>query len=81
MFFEDLAEGAYAAEWGSEDDLDGALRLTRKYHGLQLGMVDALVMAMAGRRAARAIVTLDLRHFGAVKIPGSPALWPRDFAS
>jgi predicted nucleic acid-binding protein len=81
MFFEDLAEGAYAVEWGSEDDLDEALRLTRKYRGLQFGMVDALVMAMAGRRAARAIVTLDLRHFRAVKIPGSPALWPRDLGS
>ena len=79
-FLEDLSDGAFAVEWGSEDDLDEALRLTRQYRALKLGMVDAVVMAVAVRRAARAIVTLDLRHFGAVKIPAAPQLWPRDLA-
>ena len=77
-FLEDLSEGAFVVEWGSEDDLDEALRLTRQYRALNLGLVDAVVIAVAARRAARAIVTFDLRHFGAVKIPGAPPLWPRD---
>lgn len=79
-FLEDLAEGAFEIEWGGEEDLDEALRITHQYRSLKLGMVDAVVMAVAARLAARAIVTLDLRHFGAVTIPGSPQLWPRDLA-
>jgi predicted nucleic acid-binding protein len=78
-FLTDLSEGAYAVEWGTEDDLDAALRLTRQHSSLSLGLVDAVVMAVAARRRALAIATLDVRHFGAVKIAGSPQLWPRDF--
>ncbi|HVL66160.1 MAG TPA: PIN domain-containing protein [Vicinamibacterales bacterium] len=78
-FLADLAEGAYAVEWGTEADLDEALRITRQYRALRLGLTDAVVMALAGRHRAAAIVTLDLRHFGAVKIPGAPQLWPRDY--
>lgn len=77
-FLADLAEGAYAVAWGEEEDLDDAARITRQYRSLRLGLVDAVVMAIAGRRRARAIVTLDERHFGPVKIPGGPQLWPRD---
>ena len=33
---------------------------------------------VAERLEARAIVTLDLRDFGAVTLKGQPALWPRD---
>ena len=35
-------------------------------------------MAIAARRRATAIATLDVRHFGAVKIAGAPKLLPRD---
>ena len=41
----------------------------------KLGLVDAVVMAIAERLRADAIATLDLRHFGAVKIAGSPLLF------
>jgi hypothetical protein len=77
-FLADLAEGAYAVAWGEEEDLDDAARITRQYKKLGLGLVDAVVMAIAARRRARAIVTLDVRHFAAVTIPGAPQLWPRD---
>ncbi len=40
-------------------------------------VVDAVVMAVAERLKARAIATLDLRHFGAVSIQGNPKLLPR----
>ena len=76
-FLADLAEGAYAVAWGEEEDLDDAARITRQYRSLRLGLVDAVVMALAGRRRARAIVTLDVRHFASVTIPGAPQLWPR----
>jgi hypothetical protein len=35
-------------------------------------------MATAERLRARAIATLDLRHFASVKLAGSPLLIPRD---
>ncbi|MGH8644521.1 MAG: hypothetical protein ACREX4_08730 [Gammaproteobacteria bacterium] len=40
--------------------------------------MDAVVIAVAERLNAEAIVTLDLRHFGAVDIRGRPKLLPRD---
>lgn len=36
------------------------------------------MIAVAERLNAKAIATLDLRHFGAVEIRGRPKLLPRD---
>ena len=52
-----------ASELGSR-----AHAIGRKYRALNLGFVDAVVIATAERLRADAIATLDLRHFGAVKI-------------
>ena len=75
----DLAEGAFLIEWGRDDDLTVAERINRQYRSLGLGLVAAVVMATAERLKANAIATLDLRHFGAVAIKGSPKLFPRDW--
>jgi uncharacterized protein len=77
-FLEDLADGSYEVEWGRAGDLEDAARLNRQYAALALGLVDAVVIAVAARHRAAAIATLDVRHFGAVQIPGVPKLWPRD---
>ena len=77
-FLADLAEGTLSVSWGREEDLDQARRLSERYARLRMGLVDAVVIATAIRLKARAIATLDLRHFGAVAIPGSPGLLPRD---
>jgi hypothetical protein len=77
-FLADLASGIFAVEWGSEVDLLAAERLCRRHRTLRLGLVDAVVVAVAERLKADAIATLDLRHFGAVKIRGGPRLLPRD---
>ena len=45
---------------------------------MKLGLVDAVVMAIAERLGATAIATLDVRDFGAVKLRGEPKLYPRD---
>lgn len=74
----DLAEGRYPIEWGRTADLRRALELDRTYHDLSLGLVDGIVMAVAERLEARAILTLDLRDFGAVTLKGQPEIWPRD---
>ena len=77
-FLEDLSEGAFAVEYGRDGDIARAHAIARKYRALKLGLVDAVVMATAERLRAEAIATLDLRHFGAVKMSGAPRLLPRD---
>ena len=77
-FFEELAGAVWQVDWGGEQDLARAWELTRKYRALRLGLVDSVVMATAERLRAQAIVTLDLRHFGAVDLEGAPKLYPRD---
>lgn len=77
-FLADLDDGRYAVEWGDAEDVARAHELNRQYRALNLGLVDGVVMAIAERLKAEAIATLDLKHFGAVKIAGAPRLLPRD---
>ena len=76
LFGDDLAAGAFRVEWGEPADLERAAELDRRYAKLRLGVVDAVVMAVAERLRADAIATLDRRHFGAVTLRGSPRLVP-----
>ena len=77
-FLDDLAEGRLIVDWGGEADLVRARALCARYRDLRIGLVDAVVIAVAERRRADSIATLDLRHFGAVRIKGQPRLLPRD---
>lgn len=77
-FLNDLADGLYTVEFGDADDLAAAARLHARHRTLRLGLVDACVIVIAERLHADAIATLDVRHFGAVKVAGSPRLIPRD---
>lgn len=77
-FASDLASGAWTIEWGDPRDLVRGEEIARRHRALRLGLVDVVVMATAERRRAEAIATLDLRHFAAVKLRGSPRLVPRD---
>lgn len=77
-FSEALLASGPPVEWGTDADLRRAAELDARYADLSLGLVDAVVMAMAERLGARAIVTLDERDFGPVELEGTPELWPRD---
>jgi predicted nucleic acid-binding protein len=77
-FLADLADGSFVVEWGREEDLTVAQRIHTRHRSLRLGLVDAVVIAMAERLKVKAIATLDLRHFAAVSIKGNPRLLPRD---
>lgn len=74
----DVDRGHYAVAWGRNEDLSRAVELNARYKDLQLGLVDAVVMSVAERLRASAIATFDYRHFGAVRLKGSPRLYPRD---
>jgi predicted nucleic acid-binding protein len=78
VFLADLADGSFTVEYGKQEDVVRAHAIDRRYRALGLGLVDAVVIAIAERLHAEAIATLDLRHFGAVKIAGAPSLLPRD---
>ncbi len=79
-FMADVASGAFGVEWGEPSDLADAHEITLRYTHLRMGLVDAVVVATAQRLRANAIATLDLRHFGVLRIDGSPRLYPRDLA-
>ena len=78
FFMADVAAGAYRVEWGEEKDLGRARDLDTRYKKMRLGLVDAVVMAVAERLGAAAIATLDVRHFGVVALKNRPRLLPRD---
>lgn len=48
-------------------DYERAIVLIDRYAGLPLGLVDALVVGMAERLGVTTILTLDRRHFNAVR--------------
>jgi uncharacterized protein len=77
-FLEDIADGDFPVDWGDAGELAEAREILTRHRALRMGLVDAVVVATAVRLKARAIATLDVRHFGAISIPGSPKLFPRD---
>jgi hypothetical protein len=77
-FLDDLADGHFRVELGEDRDFDRCRDLCAQYKALRFGLVDAIVMAIAERRKAEAIATLDLRDFGAVKLKMPIKLLPRD---
>ena len=77
LWLADLAAGVFEIKWGSDADLAAAQAIARAYESLDLGLVDAVVMATAERLRAD-IATLDLRDFAPVRLKHAPRLLPRD---
>ena len=77
-FRDDVARGRFQVEWNARPDLARAVELDRVHADLDLGLVHAVVLAVAERLEARAIATLDLRDFAPVRLRTTPELWPRD---
>jgi predicted nucleic acid-binding protein len=59
--------GTLDVEGPVPDDFDGIAKLVNQYADLPLDGTDASVIALAERIGAPAIITLDRRHFAAVK--------------
>ena len=79
-FVEDVRDGQFRLDANAARDLPRAAALLARYRDLRIGLVDAVVMAQAERHRADAIVTLDARHFRAVRLnlPKPPRLLPLD---
>ena len=66
-FLEDVLAGAYRIEEPTADDLRRCLDLQAQYGSLELGVVDASVLALTERLGEKKLATLDHRHFGTVR--------------
>jgi predicted nucleic acid-binding protein len=67
VFLDDVLAGVYDVQPPSASDLRRARELQAKYADLELGVVDASVVALAERHGEHRIATLDRRHFAAVR--------------
>jgi predicted nucleic acid-binding protein len=67
VFVEDVTSGAYRVEPLTVDDLARAADLERDYHDLDLGLVDASVIALCERLGEEKVATLDHRDFSVVR--------------
>lgn len=64
----DVAENAYELAEFSTDDVDAATRILAKYEDLGIGLTDASIVVLAERYATNRVLTLDERHFRALRV-------------
>lgn len=64
---DEVARGAYQLERFDTDDVRIARDVIRRYPGLEIGLADASIVVLAARHAVRDVLTLDVRHFSAVR--------------
>jgi predicted nucleic acid-binding protein len=67
VFVDDVARGAYRLEPLGDQDLRRAAELERTYAELDLGLVDASVIAVCERLDEPKVATLDRRDFSVVR--------------
>jgi predicted nucleic acid-binding protein len=79
---DEVARGAYRLEPFDHDDVAAARDIVARYDTLGIGLADASMVVLAGRFDTRDILTLDERHFRALRDPqGRPfRLLPADRA-
>jgi len=66
-FLRDVLDGAYSVEGPTQGDLERCHELQSTYADLDLGVVDASVLALAERLREPKLATLDHRHFATVR--------------
>ena len=62
-----IGAGAYRLEPMGADDVLAATDLVERYRDLNIGLADASIMLIADRARTRRLLTLDERHFRAVR--------------
>lgn len=64
-----VASGVFRLEPMAADDVEAAARIIDRYRDLELGLADASLVVLAERYGTLDLLTLDERHFRAVKGP------------
>lgn len=79
---DEVAAGAYRLEPFGAADVAQAIEILDRYKDLDLGLADASLLVLAERYDTRDVLTLDERHFRAVRDRrGRPLrILPADFA-
>lgn len=65
---EEVARGAYQLEPFGAADIARAKEVVEQYADLEIGLADASIMVLAERHAVAEVLTLDERHFRAMRI-------------
>jgi len=63
----ELAGGAYHLATIDLDQLATAADVVQRYHDQHIGLADASIVVLAERFRTRRVLTLDRRHFGALR--------------
>ena len=66
----EVVRGAYRLETFTVDDVERAGEVMRRYGDLEIGLADASIVVLAERYGTTEVLTLDLRHFEALRIGG-----------
>ena len=76
----EVGRGVYRLEGLSAEDIAAAERLIGRHADLDVGLADASIVVLANRFGVRDLLTLDERHFRALRGPGGRPfrLFPAD---
>jgi predicted nucleic acid-binding protein len=66
----EVARGAYRLEPFVASDVAAAQRVMNRYRDLDIGLADASIVVLAQRHSTLDVLTLDRRHFEALRGPG-----------
>lgn len=64
----EVARGVYQLESFSSSDIAVAGEIVDRYRDLDIGLADASILVLALRHGVRDVLTLDQRHFRALRI-------------
>ncbi len=67
---EEVARGAYRLEPFTAEDVASAALILGRYRDLGVGLADASIVVLAERYGVLDVLTLDHRHFQALRGPG-----------
>jgi hypothetical protein len=66
----EVGRGAYELAAFEGGDVSAAAEVVERYRDLEVGLADASTVVLAGRYATNRVLTLDERHFRALRTPG-----------
>lgn len=69
-FLDDVAQGAYTLAPFDNEDVQFAHEIASRYRDLNIGLTDASIVVLAARYDCWDVLTLDERHFRALRVPG-----------
>ena len=66
----EVARGTYRLEYFSEEDVAEAIEIVERYADFRIGLADASNVVLANRHETLDVLTLDERHFRALRGSG-----------